>query len=87
MKMEGPPLWVWAIIVGAIIAAKFIYRWKLTKDLSKDTKYSSQSSNRIKENSASIKNGRIISHKYDPQNFSPSRYKDYLATRKKGSRK
>ena len=65
--MEGPPLWVWAIVVGAIIAAKFIYRWKLTKELSKDTKYSIQSSNRIKENPTSMKNGRIISHKYIPK--------------------
>jgi hypothetical protein len=65
--MEGPPLWVWAFVVGAIIAAKFIYRWKLTKELSKDTKYSSQSSNRIKEDSASVKSGRIISHKYVPK--------------------
>jgi hypothetical protein len=61
--MEGPPLWVWAIVVGSVIAAKFIYRWKLTKELSKDTKYSDQSTNRIKGNSASMKNGRIIDHK------------------------
>jgi hypothetical protein len=81
--MEGPPLWVWAIVVGIIIAAKFIYRWKLTNELSNDTKYCDQSTNRIKGNSASMKNGRIIDHKYDPQNFSPSRFKDYLATRKK----
>ena len=67
MKMEGPPLWVWAVVVGTIIAAKFIYRWKLTKELSKDTKYSGQSFNRIKGNSAYMKNGRIISHKYVPK--------------------
>lgn len=81
--MEGSPLWVWAIVVGGIIAAKFIYRWKLAKELSKDTKYSDQSTNRIKGNSASMKSGRIIDHKYDPQSFSPSRFKNYLATRKK----
>ncbi len=61
--MEGPPLWVWAIIVGTIIAAKFIYRWQMTKELSKDTKYSDMSFNRAKRNSASMKNGRIIDHK------------------------
>ena len=65
--MEAPPLWVWAIIVGTIIAAKFIYRWKLTKELSKDTKYNDQSINRIKGNSASMKNERIIDHKYVPK--------------------
>ena len=43
--MEGPPLWVWAIVIEVIIAAKFAYRWKLTKELSKDTKYSNQTSN------------------------------------------
>lgn len=61
--MEGPPMWVWAIIVGTIIAAKFIYRWQMTKELSKDTKYSDMSFNRAKGNSASLKNGRIIDHK------------------------
>jgi hypothetical protein len=65
--MEGPPLWVWAIVVGTIIAAKFIYRWKLTKEFSNDTIYNDQSLNRNKGNSASMKNGRIIDHKYVPK--------------------
>ena len=34
--MENPPLWVWAIIVGAIIASKFIYRWQATKQFAKE---------------------------------------------------
>ena len=28
--MEYPPLWVWAIIVGIIIATKFVLRWQAT---------------------------------------------------------
>jgi hypothetical protein len=34
--MENPPLWVWAIVVGLIIAGKFAYRWKTTKHLAKE---------------------------------------------------
>jgi hypothetical protein len=85
--MESPPLWVWAIVVGVIIAGTFIYRWQRVKELSKDTKYIDQSINKIKGNSSTTKNGRLINHKYNPQNFSPSRFKDYLATRKKGASK
>ena len=36
--LENPPLWVWAIIVGAIIAGKFIYRWQVTKQFAKEDK-------------------------------------------------
>jgi hypothetical protein len=34
--MENPPLWVWTVIVGVIIAGKFIYRWCATKQLAKE---------------------------------------------------
>jgi hypothetical protein len=34
--MENPPLWVWAIVVGLIIAGKYAYRWKTTKQLAKE---------------------------------------------------
>jgi len=34
--LENPPLWVWGIIVGAIIASKFIYRWQATKYFAKE---------------------------------------------------
>jgi hypothetical protein len=34
--LENPPLCVWAIIVGAIIASKFIYRWQITKQFAKE---------------------------------------------------
>jgi hypothetical protein len=33
--MENPPLWIWAIVVGLIIAGKYAYRWKTTKQLTK----------------------------------------------------
>jgi hypothetical protein len=33
MAFESPPLWVWAIIVGVLVASKFIYRWRVTKAL------------------------------------------------------
>jgi hypothetical protein len=33
MAFESPPLWVWAVIVGVMIASKFIYRWRATKEL------------------------------------------------------
>jgi hypothetical protein len=34
--LERPPLWVWAIVVGAILATKFIYRWQATKQFAKE---------------------------------------------------
>ncbi len=36
MVFESPPLWVWAIIVGIIIAGKFAYRWRVTKELTRE---------------------------------------------------
>jgi hypothetical protein len=35
-RLENPPLWVWAIIVGAIVASKFIYRWQAIKQFAKE---------------------------------------------------
>ena len=83
--MEGPPLWVWAFIIGIIIASKFIYRWTMTKELAKNGRQNNQSFNRIKGNEKAINDRKISGHKYDPQNFGPSRYKDYTAMRKKDS--
>jgi hypothetical protein len=37
MAFESPPLWVWAIIVGGLIASKFIYRWRVTKELARES--------------------------------------------------
>ena len=39
--MENPPLWVWGIIIGVIIAGKFIYRWQSTKQFAKEAKIKS----------------------------------------------
>jgi hypothetical protein len=33
-----PPLWVWAVVVGALIGAKFAYRWVITRQLARDKK-------------------------------------------------
>lgn len=79
--MEGPPLWVWAIIIGIIIAGKFIYRWTTTKELAKNARQNSQPLSGITEDETDKK---TTAHKYDPQNFSPSKYKDYSAMRKRG---
>lgn len=82
--MESPPLWVWAIIIGVIIAGKFIYRWTTTKELAKNARQNPKPFGSIKGNGADKK---IAGHKYDPQNFSPSKYKNYTAMRKRGSQK
>jgi hypothetical protein len=39
-RMEGPPLWVWAVIVGALVAAKFTLRWSRLKRLARIIKES-----------------------------------------------
>ena len=36
MSLESPPLWVWAIIAGIIVAGKLTYRWYATKRLAKN---------------------------------------------------
>jgi hypothetical protein len=74
--LETPPLWVWAIIVGIIIAGKLAYRWVITKELARKTK---QAGGLLKTTKwdRSFKN-----NKYDPRNYSPSRFKDYLAIKK-----
>jgi len=33
--MDGPPLWVWALIVGAIIAGKLALRWSTLRKLAR----------------------------------------------------
>jgi hypothetical protein len=35
-KVESPPLWIWAVIVGAIILAKFTLRWSRLKRLARE---------------------------------------------------
>ncbi len=41
-KVESPPLWVWAIIVGAIIVAKFTLRWSRLKQLARELRRGSR---------------------------------------------
>jgi hypothetical protein len=33
--VEGPPLWVWAVIVAVLISAKFTLRWSRLKRLAR----------------------------------------------------
>jgi hypothetical protein len=90
--LENPPLWVWAIIVGAIIASKFIYRWQAKKQFAKED----QERRRIRkinsdEKTKDLKNNdfygninkryttNIGAHKYSPRRY----YKDYFAIKKK----
>jgi hypothetical protein len=89
--MENPPLWVWAIIVGAIIASKFIYRWQATKQFAKedqerrrmkigsDEKIKDLRNNDLHDNINRRYSANIGSHKYSPRRY----YKDYFAIKKK----
>ena len=90
--MENPPLWVWAIVVGLIIAGKFAYRWKTTKQLAKEMEQnekvidsskamqdSKNKNNNNNTNTGSISNIRTtMSHKY-----SPSSLRNYFEIRKR----
>jgi hypothetical protein len=35
LVFASPPLWLWAIIIGLIVAGKFAYRWRATKVLAR----------------------------------------------------
>ncbi len=91
--MENPPLWVWAVIVGAIIAGKFIYRWQSTKYFAKEAEEKS-SRRRITRNDDKTKDmhnnnfygdinrrysANIGGHKYSLRRY----YKDYFAIKKR----
>ena len=95
--MENPPLGVWAIIIGAIIASKFIYRWYATKQFAKEDqerrirKIKSDDKTRdLRNNNDSYGNNinrsyyttNITFHKYSPRRF----YIDYFAIKKKRKR-
>ena len=43
MAFESPPLWVWALIVAALIGSKFIYRWRVTKEIAKEAERGQES--------------------------------------------
>jgi hypothetical protein len=90
--LESPPLLVWAIIVGAIIASKFIYRWQSTKYFAKEAEEKSSSSiNRNDDKTKDIQDNifygninrryraNIGAHKYSLRRY----YKDYFAIKKR----
>jgi hypothetical protein len=89
-RLENPPLWVWAIIVGAIVASKFIYRWQSTKYFAKEAEERRRRIN-SDDKTKDIKNNdfygninkryatNIGAHKYSPGRY----YKDYFAIKKK----
>jgi hypothetical protein len=90
--LENPPLWVWGIIVGAIIASKFIYRWQATKQFAKEAEerrrrsiISDDKTNELRNNDfyQNINNNDTTNirraHNYSPRNY----YKDYFAIKKK----
>jgi hypothetical protein len=89
-RLENPPLWVWAIIVGAIIASKLIYRWQSTKYFAKEAEEKSRKINPNDKTKDPRDNDfygninkryttNIGAHKYSPRRY----YKDYFAIKKK----
>ena len=95
-KMENPPLWVWAIVVGLIIAGKYAYRWKTTKQLAKEMEQrekriglskdipDSAIKNNNNNNESSTSNVKTtMSHKYSHHKYSPRSYRDYFEIRKR----
>jgi uncharacterized membrane-anchored protein YhcB (DUF1043 family) len=84
--LENPPLWVWGIIVGAIIAGKFIYRWQATKQFAKEaeerkSKFDDKTkdiSNDFYDNMKMKNTRNVRARKYSPRYF----YNDYFAIRK-----
>ena len=90
--MENPLLWVWGIVVGLIIAGKYAYRWKTTKQLAKEMEQKENSSKAL--TNSNIKNNNntesdtsgvrtAISHKYSRHKYSPSSYRDYFEKKKR----
>ena len=78
--MENPPLWVWGIVVGLMIAGKFAYRWKTTKQLAKEMGQRSSSKAMVDNRDKNSNNNTrtSMSHKY-----SPSSFKNYLIRERK----
>ena len=87
--MENPLLWIWAVIVGSIIAGKFIYRWQLTKQFAKedherrkinpDEKTKDSKNNDLYDSNNKGYAANRGSHKYDPRRY----YKESFAIKKK----
>ncbi|GEM_PF-2663713 len=34
-RVESPPVWVWAVIVSAVVASKFLIRWSMLKSFAR----------------------------------------------------
>jgi hypothetical protein len=90
--MGNPALWVWAIVVGLIIAGKYAYRWKTTKQFAKEMEQKEDSSKGMTNSNVKNNNNtesdtsgvRIpISHKYSRHKYSTSSYRDYLERKKR----
>jgi hypothetical protein len=84
-EMENPPLWVWAIVVGLIIAGKYAYRWKTTKQLAREIEQREKITDLSKAISGSTlrnnnNNGNSTSN---VRTTSPSSYRDYFKIRKR----
>jgi hypothetical protein len=92
--LENPPLWVWGIIVGAIIASKFIYRWQATKYFAKEDeerrRKSDDKTKDLRNNNDfydNINKSDNITNIRSPHKYSPRRYyKDYFAIKKKNKK-
>jgi hypothetical protein len=90
--LENPPLWIWAIIVGAIVASKFFYRWQSTKYLAKEAeeKRSRRRINPSDGKTKGIHNNNFygnVNRKYGANigahKYSLRHYKDYFAIKRK----
>jgi hypothetical protein len=83
--MVNPPLWVWGIIVGVIIAGKFIYRWQATKQFAKEDKI--KAIDKIKDSSKgfdnNMKNSNNFRNATDHKYSLKYDYKDHFAVKKK----
>lgn len=82
--MENPPLWVWGIIIGVIIAGKFVYRWQSTKQLAREAKI--KSNQHIKDSTKDFDDNMKNSNDFRNSGYYKYRhkyYKAYFATKKR----
>lgn len=87
--MENPPLWVWAIVVGLIIAGKYAYRWRTTKQLAKEMEQNEKvidSKKSMTENATNVIPLTLV-YKYSHHKYSPSSHRDYFEIRKRKGKK
>jgi hypothetical protein len=83
--MENPTLWVWGIVVGLMIAGKFAYRWKTTKQLAKEMGQRSSSKAMVDNRDKNSNNNTrtSMSHKYSRHKYSPISFKNYFEIRER----